>query len=102
MTIAHSAVLQILKAASRKVDVADDTDMQSLAERTEGYTGADIQALIYNAQLEAIHSTIDASGNVDETANRSTNAKDLRVFQNGKMQNDMTTAEQSSMVQKVI
>lgn len=28
---------------------------------TEGYSGADLQALVYNAHLQVIHATIDAS-----------------------------------------
>jgi peroxin-1 len=30
-----------------------------LADATENYTGADLQALLYNAQLESIHSKLD-------------------------------------------
>ncbi len=75
--------------------------MQSFAERTEGYTGADLQALIYNAQLDAIHSTIDSTRETDEKAEHKTNANDLRVFEHGRVKRDMTTAERSLMVQKV-
>ena len=30
-----------------------------VAERTEGYSGADLQAVVYNAHLEAIHDVLD-------------------------------------------
>jgi peroxin-1 len=33
-------------------------DLSSIAEATEGYTGADLQALIYNANLEAVHTAM--------------------------------------------
>lgn len=54
--------LDILQALSKKLllrqDILDATDpYESLAEiarRTEGYSGADLQAVIYNAHLEAI------------------------------------------------
>lgn len=36
-----------------------DLDWDSIADATENYTGADLQALLYNAQLEAIHSKLD-------------------------------------------
>lgn len=34
-------------------------DMQEVARRTEGYSGADLQAVIYNAHLEAIHDVLN-------------------------------------------
>lgn len=48
----------ILQALSRKMHVGHDVDLQELAERTEGFTGADLQAVLYNAHLEAIHDAI--------------------------------------------
>lgn len=41
--------------------MADDVDLDEIAEWTEFYSGADLQALVYSAQLEAIHSVIDLS-----------------------------------------
>ena len=38
---------------SKKILVSDDVDLQSLAKRTDGFTGADLQALVYNAHLLA-------------------------------------------------
>lgn len=32
-----------------------------MAQATEGFSGADLQALVYNAQLEIIHEAINAS-----------------------------------------
>lgn len=36
-----------------------------MAQATEGFSGADLQALVYNAQLEVIHETISASSLTD-------------------------------------
>lgn len=33
-------------------------DLDAIAQETEGYSGADIQALVYNAHLEVIHEAI--------------------------------------------
>ena len=33
--------------------------MDSLAEATEGFSGADLQALVYNAHLEAVTASLD-------------------------------------------
>jgi len=41
------------------VTLADDVNLEAIAQATEGFTGADLQALVYNANLEAVHETID-------------------------------------------
>ncbi|XP_075742300.1 uncharacterized protein LOC142796044, partial [Rhipicephalus microplus] len=45
----------ILSALSRKLLLADDVDLESVAARTEYFSGADLQALLYTAQLEVVH-----------------------------------------------
>ena len=55
--------LDIIKALAQKVKVADgvwqsDDDLLELGRRTEGFSGADLQALVSNAQLEAIHDVL--------------------------------------------
>jgi peroxin-1 len=60
---------EILEACSRKIQFEDDIDLSDYAERTEGYTGADLQALTYNANLEAIHDVMKIS--TDQIATRS-------------------------------
>ena len=55
--------LDILKAMSQKVrldeDLLESDDaFAELARRTEGFSGADLQALVSNAQLEAIHDVL--------------------------------------------
>ena len=47
----------ILRAISEKLNLNDESwsRFEEIAERTEGMTGADLQALMYNAHLEAIH-----------------------------------------------
>ncbi|KAF8588870.1 AAA-domain-containing protein [Ramaria rubella] len=50
---------EILEAVSRKVSMASDVNLDYYAEVTEGFSGADLQALIYNAHLEVVHSTLE-------------------------------------------
>ena len=65
--------MDIMLVLSKKLRVSSDvldskTPSQTLAEIariTEGYSGADLQALVYNAQLEAIH---DVLGNDKRSA----------------------------------
>jgi len=62
--------IDILKAVTRKLHLApsllgcDDSgeNLREIAQRTDGYSGADLQAVVYNAQLEAIH---DVLGNAE-------------------------------------
>jgi peroxin-1 len=56
--------IDILKALAKKVKVSDDVlnseeAVNELARRTEGFSGADLQALISNAQLQAIHDVLN-------------------------------------------
>lgn len=50
---------EILACLARKMEVADDVDLMECARRTEGLTGADLQAVLYNAHLEAIRVAIE-------------------------------------------
>ncbi|KAG0370147.1 P-loop containing nucleoside triphosphate hydrolase protein [Gamsiella multidivaricata] len=50
---------EILTCLSRKMEVAEDVDLMECARRTEGLTGADLQAVLYNAHLEAIRIAIE-------------------------------------------
>lgn len=55
--------IDILKALAKTARVSDEVldsedDLVELGRRTEGFTGADLQALVSNAQLEAIHDTL--------------------------------------------
>ncbi|XP_016359747.1 peroxisome biogenesis factor 1-like [Sinocyclocheilus anshuiensis] len=54
----REARLEILKALTHFVPLAADVDLEQIAVATELFTGADLKALLYNAQLEAIHSSL--------------------------------------------
>lgn len=62
--------IDILRAVTLKLNLApsvlgtgqEGENLREIARRTEGYSGADLQAVVYNAQLEAIH---DALGDTD-------------------------------------
>ncbi|TKY89111.1 hypothetical protein EX895_001642 [Sporisorium graminicola] len=53
--------VDIMKAIARKVHLHPEVDLERWAARTEGFSGADLQALLYNAHLEAIHESINAA-----------------------------------------
>lgn len=62
--------IDILKAVTSKLNLAPSLlesnnsgeNLREIARRTDGYSGADLQAVVYNAQLEAIH---DALGDTE-------------------------------------
>jgi len=47
-----------LEAVSRKLTFHPSVDLADIAVETEGYSGADLQAVVYNAHLEVIHASI--------------------------------------------
>ncbi|RFU25526.1 hypothetical protein B7463_g10819, partial [Scytalidium lignicola] len=56
--------IDILKALGKKLNLSPEVQdgpeggLAEIARRTEGYSGADLQALVYNAHLEAIHDVL--------------------------------------------
>ncbi|KAF1929553.1 AAA-domain-containing protein [Didymella exigua CBS 183.55] len=65
--------IDILRAVTRKLHLAPSIlgtapsgqNLREIAQATDGYSGADLQAVVYNAQLEAIH---DVLGDTDLSA----------------------------------
>ncbi len=46
---------EIIEAVSISIPIDPLISFQEIAERTDGFTGADLQGLLYTAQLDAIH-----------------------------------------------
>lgn len=46
-----------------QLPLADDVDMDAIAYMTEGFSGADLQALLSDAQLEAVHELLATADN---------------------------------------
>ncbi|KAI5478553.1 peroxin-1 [Pseudohyphozyma bogoriensis] len=57
----HEDRLEIMQACARKVSLSPSVDLSEFAARAEGFSGADLQALIYNAHLDAIHAGLSAT-----------------------------------------
>ncbi|XP_050398132.1 peroxisomal ATPase PEX1 [Patella vulgata] len=49
--------IEILEALTDKMCLNQDVDFDIIAEKCEHFTGADLKAVLYNAQLEAIHAS---------------------------------------------
>lgn len=50
-----------MQACSRKIALSPSVDLSAYAAQTQGFSGADLQALVYNAHLDAIHAGLSAS-----------------------------------------
>lgn len=52
--------VDILKVLATKMTINEyEVELDEVASATEGFSGADLQALVYNAHLEAIHDVVD-------------------------------------------
>ncbi|KAF3707513.1 Peroxisome biogenesis factor 1 Peroxin-1 Peroxisome biogenesis disorder protein 1 [Channa argus] len=88
------ARVEILKALSVGVPLAADVDLKQLAAVTEQFTGADLKALLYNAQLEAVHNSL-ASGTAHELTSGSDSDMSLSsmMFPNNSSGSDDSVGE---------
>lgn len=89
--------LDILRAVSEKLKLDEyvmradgKSTLREVAQRTQGYSGADLQAVIYNAHLEAIHDILGPSENAvseadnnDADRQRKTKHQDFTYFRMG-------------------
>ena len=53
--------LHILRIHTSKMPVGDDVDLDSLADRTQGYTGADLEDLVRRAGLMALREDVEST-----------------------------------------
>ena len=99
--------LDILQALSKKLNIssyvlegsARSRSLSEVAHRTVGYSGADLQAVIYNAHLEAIHDVLgdhNPNGTSDNKSHKDTkkasrsSKQDIIQFRFGKDNTDGT------------
>ncbi|XP_058106918.1 peroxisomal ATPase PEX1 isoform X2 [Magnolia sinica] len=57
--------VDILTVLSRELPLASDVDLEAIASITEGFSGADLQALLSDTQLASVHELLE-SGDVDK------------------------------------
>ncbi|KAG8706976.1 Peroxisome biosynthesis protein pex1, partial [Ceratobasidium sp. 394] len=95
---------EILKAVSRKVSLAPDVELAEIAKRTEGYSGADLQALVYNAQLEVVHEELAAASQslaTSESSDRTEKQIKVEIVGGPKDSTTMTRAETAVLEKRV-
>lgn len=72
--------LDILKSITLKMDLDDDVNLEEIAEKTGGFSGADMQGLGYNAYLKGVHVKLAASEAKAEETSKSTDDNDTFEF----------------------
>lgn len=59
----QSSRLDILKVLSKSLNLSDDVNLEEIVENTEGYSGADLQSILYNAQLSTVEHSLLSENN---------------------------------------
>lgn len=80
-----------------------DVDLSYYAEITEGFSGADLQALIYNAHLEVVHSSLENTVNHESDDGHLVNDEKLQYtsFGGPTSQRIMSRAEEDGLTRRV-
>lgn len=91
--------LDILQACSKKLDLDADVDLAFLASRTDGFSGADLQSLIYNAHLDAVHEVLEKKRDVRTDAGEETNA--VQFMSTSQNDGSLTAAAKSEFSNRV-
>ncbi|WWC88849.1 uncharacterized protein L201_003764 [Kwoniella dendrophila CBS 6074] len=52
---------EILQSVAKKLHLSDNINWEEISEKTEGLSGADLQAVVYNAHLSVVHSSLEKS-----------------------------------------
>jgi len=71
----RNARLDILKIQTAKNPLSDDVNLEKIAERTEGYTGADLAGLVSAAVMMALEEHVDKYKAVEEIRKHSTEVR---------------------------
>ncbi|XP_044266288.1 peroxisome biogenesis factor 1 [Tribolium madens] len=58
--------LEILKVLSKSLNFSNDVNLEKIASATEGFSGADLQAVLYSAQLDSVKDLLQDEGNMQE------------------------------------
>ncbi|KAK9454902.1 P-loop containing nucleoside triphosphate hydrolase protein [Dipodascopsis uninucleata] len=77
----------IISILAKKMHLSDDVDVNKIAEETSGYSSADLQALLYNAHLEAIHdlmnteTSLSSQSKIDIVENQFSKNSSIECFE---------------------
>lgn len=95
--------IDILKCVSASMQLQEDVDLEFVASKTAGFSGADMQGLGYNAYLKAVHETLmEQETNVSEEGNSLNNVYDFFQISSEQLKsNKVRPAEKLKLLQKI-
>ncbi|KAH3668474.1 hypothetical protein OGAPHI_002228 [Ogataea philodendri] len=68
--------LDILQTVATKFQIAPECQLETFARQLEGYSGADLQAFVYNSYLRAVHDNLDQ---ITKSATKESSGQDTKV-----------------------
>jgi peroxin-1 len=83
------------------VSVSPSIDWEKIAELTEGFSGADLQAIVYNAHLEVVHSSIAANPGLERTTTSEGKPIEYVVLGGPEGKSIVSRAEESALQRRV-
>lgn len=82
--------------------ISSQVDFDQLAAKTEGFSGADLHALLYNAHLDVIHSSISQLPLMTSVSNQADDkAIEYIVLGNSPNEPALTKAEEEALRRRV-
>ena len=85
----HDSRIQIIKIHTTKKPVASDINIEQLADHTDGYTGADIAAIVNAAAMSAIKEHISSTNKkTAETSRREENKNEVKNKNNDEIEKE--------------
>ncbi|CAK9442162.1 uncharacterized protein LODBEIA_P59050 [Lodderomyces beijingensis] len=83
--------LDILGTITAKMDLEDDVDLEEIAKKTSGFSGADMQGLGYSAYLKAVHVRLDALEKEECSQQSTTDEQGVEFFKIGSSKGNAST-----------
>lgn len=98
--------LDILQSITLKMDLESDVNLEDIAEKTDGFSGADMQGLGYNAYLKAVHIKLsnDEARALEGAKSTSSSKKSYEFFEanSDKLKNGLLRpAERVKLLQQI-
>lgn len=78
--------------------MSSDVDLGVVALLTEGFCGADLQALVYNAHLEAVHTILPSPAQL--SSKTSGKVEDLEFISSAKQQSSVSSKADVQALQR--
>jgi transitional endoplasmic reticulum ATPase len=98
----EKARLDILKIQSAKNPLAEDVNLEKIAEKTEGYTGADLTALVSTAVMLALEEHVEKYKTVDEIGKHAGEVKvTAKHFEDSLEKTKSSSQEQKKLSRKI-